>query len=100
MTLLVICQMLSYRQWVENIFWITIAEDFGWRLQQNKLTGHCRILDPQNIRKAWGSKKAMNKALKSLEGVPKELKEERNCARYGDVIYVNRIKGIYQHYGI
>lgn len=27
----------------------------GWRIQRNVFTGHCRLLDPNNIRRAWGS---------------------------------------------
>jgi pimeloyl-ACP methyl ester carboxylesterase len=26
-----------------------------WRIQRNVFTGHCRLLDPNNIRRAWGS---------------------------------------------
>lgn len=27
----------------------------GWRIQRHALTGHCRLLDPRNTRRAWGS---------------------------------------------
>lgn len=27
----------------------------GWRIQRNVFTEHCRLLDPNNIRRAWGS---------------------------------------------
>lgn len=27
----------------------------GYRIQQNCLTGHCRLLDPRDIRRTWGS---------------------------------------------
>jgi pimeloyl-ACP methyl ester carboxylesterase len=27
----------------------------GWRIQENVLTGHFRLLDPKDIRRAWGS---------------------------------------------
>jgi len=27
----------------------------GWRIQENTLTGHHRLLDPDNVRMAWGS---------------------------------------------
>lgn len=47
-----------------KVFWDTLEENAGWKLQQNKLTGHCRLIDPQNIRKAWGSKESMFSAFK------------------------------------
>jgi len=31
----------------------------GWRLQTNVLTGHSRLLDPHNLRIAWGTLEAM-----------------------------------------
>lgn len=34
------------------------ADEFisaGWRVQENVLTGHYRLLDPENTRRAWGS---------------------------------------------
>ena len=34
------------------------ADEFiqsGWRIQENILTGHYRLLDPENIRQAWGT---------------------------------------------
>ncbi len=30
----------------------------GWRIQQNVLTKHWRLLDPNNVRQAWGSRAA------------------------------------------
>lgn len=27
----------------------------GWRIQENVVTRHCRLLDPRNVRRAWGS---------------------------------------------
>ncbi|MBQ2604367.1 MAG: SHOCT domain-containing protein [Acutalibacteraceae bacterium] len=46
-----------------EIFWDNIAEYNGWRLQQNMITQHARILDNNNVRVAWGSLKAMQKAM-------------------------------------
>jgi pimeloyl-ACP methyl ester carboxylesterase len=28
-----------------------------WRIQRNELTGHCRLLDPADVRRAWGDEK-------------------------------------------
>lgn len=47
--------------------WETLAECNGWKLQQNQITKHCRLVDPNNIRKAWGTKNGMLKALESLK---------------------------------
>lgn len=47
-------------------YWDTISECNGWRLQQNEFTRHCRLVDPDNVRRAWGTKNAMIKALKEI----------------------------------
>jgi len=46
--------------------WATVAEHDGWRLQKNKLLDYCRILDPRNIRRAWGSERSMTEILEEL----------------------------------
>ncbi|MDE7354429.1 MAG: hypothetical protein K2O06_15465 [Acetatifactor sp.] len=48
---------------VNMFYWDTIRECNGWRLQQNEFTRHCRLVDSENIRRAWGTKNAMVKAL-------------------------------------
>ena len=50
--------------------WDTICECKGWCLQQNEFTRHCRIVDPNGIRRAWGTKKGMIKALKAIINPP------------------------------
>ncbi|MCY6483950.1 SHOCT domain-containing protein [Clostridium aestuarii] len=49
-----------------KVFWNNLIECNGWRLQQNKLTGHCRILDPNDYRKAWGSESVMRNAINRI----------------------------------
>lgn len=49
-----------------NVFWNELANVNGWRLQKNMVWGTCRILDPDNVRRAWGGEEAMLKALKQL----------------------------------
>ena len=49
-----------------HIFWKTIANIDGWRLQENMIFGNCRILDPNNKRKAWGGKRAIFKAFDKI----------------------------------
>ena len=44
-------------------FWNDICESSGWKFQQNKLTGHCRIIDPRNTRRMWGAEKDIVKAI-------------------------------------
>lgn len=55
--------------------WLTLAEWKGWCLQQNGFTKHCRILDPDDIRRAWGTKTAMFDALDQI------VKVERGKSR-------------------
>lgn len=44
-------------------FWTDHQWFFGWRLQQNAVTGHWRLIDSQNVRHAWGSRAACQKIL-------------------------------------
>ena len=39
-----------------------------WRVQRNTLSGHCRLLDDKNFRKAWGS---FEHCRKQLEAAPR-----------------------------
>ncbi len=48
------------------IFWNNLCENNGWKLQQNSLTGHCRILDPDNIRRDCGNLSAMERVFIAL----------------------------------
>src|SRR5215207_4371886 len=36
-------------------FWSDELVYQGWRIQQNVLSEHYRLLDPQNVRRAWGT---------------------------------------------
>ena len=51
-----------------TVFWNDLAEVNGWRVQRNNITGHCRILDADDVRHAWGGEDAImdlfNKLLK------------------------------------
>jgi pimeloyl-ACP methyl ester carboxylesterase len=44
--------------------WADIRYWRGWRLQENVFTGHCRVIDEQDIRRAWGS---LGSCLSALE---------------------------------
>ncbi|MGN1339889.1 MAG: hypothetical protein ACI4WS_06320 [Oscillospiraceae bacterium] len=51
-----------------EVWWNDLAECNGWRLQQNTLTQHARILDPDDVRRAWGSLSAMKQQFPMLAG--------------------------------
>lgn len=36
-------------------FWGDVFLQRGWRIQENVLTGHFRLLDPDDVRRAWGT---------------------------------------------
>ena len=51
----------------EGTIWYDVVDSCaGWRLQQNQATGHCRILDPQGIRHAWGRLSTMKTAFEKV----------------------------------
>ncbi len=39
----------------------------GWKLQKNWVTGHWRLIDPSNIRHAWGSRESCIKVLDNIK---------------------------------
>lgn len=47
-----------------EVLWNTLCESHGWRLQQNMITHHARILNEKNVRIAWGTFNGMERALK------------------------------------
>jgi len=44
-------------------FWSDERLYGGWRIQRNALTGHCRLLDSGDVRRAWGSYAQCERAL-------------------------------------
>ena len=48
------------------LFWNDLARCNGWRMQQNTLTQHVRIIDPDNIRRAWGGLEAMEEIFEHM----------------------------------
>lgn len=44
-------------------FWTDHCWRDGWRIQQNAVTGHWRLLDAGNVRHAWGSRRACERVL-------------------------------------
>lgn len=61
-----------------QVFWDTLAQSNGWKLQKNKFTNHCRIIDPSNIRKAWGSENTMMSALNRLQQANRNYQDDSN----------------------
>lgn len=49
-----------------EVFWDDLASYQGWRVQKNSIFGNCRILDPNNVRKAWGGESAIRKAFEII----------------------------------
>ena len=50
-----------------KVFWNTLAEKNGLKVQKNMITGHCRVLDSSNRRLAWGfSEEALLSELQKL----------------------------------
>lgn len=45
-----------------GVWWEVLEEAAGWKLEKNKVTGHCRILNPASCRTAWGPEVQMRAA--------------------------------------
>jgi pimeloyl-ACP methyl ester carboxylesterase len=50
-----------------GVWWDVLDEKDGWKLERNIVTGHCRILNPEKVRVAWGSQEKMEKAFKKVK---------------------------------
>jgi pimeloyl-ACP methyl ester carboxylesterase len=48
-------------------FWGDVLFFRGWRIQQNVLTRHCRLIDPADVRHAWGSQEACRAQLERIK---------------------------------
>lgn len=48
--------------------WTDRQVKMGWRIQTNELTGHSRLLDGRDVRRAWGDIAACQKALSTFCG--------------------------------
>lgn len=49
-----------------GIWWDILDTVQGWKLERNIITGHCRILDPERHRVAWGSEADMKDSFKTV----------------------------------
>ena len=50
-----------------EIWWTVLDSSGGWKLEKNKVTGHCRIIDPDKLRKAWGREPEMRTAFEKVK---------------------------------
>ena len=50
-----------------GIWWKTLEVWEHWQLQRHVLTGHFRILDGNDVRKAWGGEQKMRMAFAKLK---------------------------------
>lgn len=74
-----------------EVFWDTILENDGWKLQYNKLTQHARVLDNNNFRRAWGTREQM------LDVFYNSQEPWRMC-KPGDILAIKRVG--YSHYAV
>lgn len=54
-------------------FWTDHCWRNGWRIQQHAITRHWRLLNPANIRFAWGSRTACEAALATRQPKPRDV---------------------------
>ncbi|MBN1477041.1 alpha/beta fold hydrolase [Candidatus Sumerlaeota bacterium] len=50
--------------------WEDVAQVEGYRIQRNRMTGHHRLIDAANVRRAWGSHETCEEMLARLIGEP------------------------------
>ncbi|MBR4258758.1 MAG: DUF726 domain-containing protein [Kiritimatiellae bacterium] len=50
-----------------EIWWTVLDSSSGWKLEKNKVTGHCRIIDPNKLRTAWGRESEMRAAFEKVK---------------------------------
>lgn len=50
-----------------EIWWTVLDSSGGWKLEKNKVTGHCRIIDSDKLRKAWGRESEMRAAFEKVK---------------------------------
>ena len=59
-------------------FWADVFWFAGWRIQENAYTGHCRLLDANNVRRAWGSREACRATFERLRRAEKLVIENEH----------------------
>lgn len=52
----------------DSMFWWDVLDECeNWKLEKNKLTGHCRIIDPGKKRTAWGRESELRAAFEKVK---------------------------------
>lgn len=54
---------VPFRVYPDFFVWNTVCEYNGWKLQQNMITRHARIVDSSDMRIAWGTVNGMMRAM-------------------------------------
>lgn len=49
-------------------FWTDLQHRGGWRLQRHCTSGHCRLVDAGNVRRAWGTREQCEREFERLIG--------------------------------
>ena len=85
-----------------KVWWTDLAECNGWRIQQNSITHHCRILDENNIRRAWGSEseitKLFDKILSNKRSRFSEKKSKDSSDEENQIVEkLNKLKKLYEN---
>ncbi len=50
-----------------GVWWEVLEEKSGWKLERNIVTGHSRIVNPENVRVAWGEREKMENAFRKVK---------------------------------
>ena len=58
-------------------FWTDHVWRYQWRIQKNAVTGHFRLLDPANVRHAWGSQEHCQEELDRLNLLSTQIPPDR-----------------------
>ena len=67
-------------------FWDTLATYNGYKLQQNQITRHARILDNDNYRIAWGTVNGMQMVLRRIDDMANEFSQQEAVSRKKSVV--------------
>ena len=49
-----------------GLWWTVVDEYRGWKFERNIVTGHCRILDPDKRRVAWGNETELRRSFNTI----------------------------------
>lgn len=61
-----------------RVLWNTLCNYQGWKLQKNYYYDHCRILDENHVRRAWGTESDMISILETFANAQFENGKQEN----------------------